>query len=83
MLASLAPSDNSDQKRDPDHALDQVESHCVTPLSLISAALLGRVFPDEPGAAGSDVRVPLDFAVIASDLNGSITGLVLEVAEND
>ena len=83
VLASLAPSDNSDQKRDPDQALDEVESHCVTPLSLISAALLGRVFPDEAGAAGSDARVPLDFAVIASDLNGSITGLVLEVAEND
>ena len=82
VLASLAPSGSCGQKRHPDQAHDQVESHCVTPLALISAALLGGLFPDG-NTDESGATVPLDFAVLGSDLHGSITGLVLEVVEND
>lgn len=82
ILTSMATGGECGQKRHADQAQYEVESHCVTPLGLISAALLGRIFLGETGA-DSDGSVPPEFAVLASDLHGSVTGLVLEVVEND
>jgi 3-oxoacyl-[acyl-carrier-protein] synthase II len=78
VIASLALSGKCGQKIDRDRSPDDVESHCVTPLTSISAALLGGVFPDRSESSSVVDGAP-DFAVIASDMYGSVSGLILEV----
>ena len=79
VLTSSAPGG---QKNDRDRNHDEIESHCVTPLSLISSVLLGGVLPDEI-KADSGKNPSHEFAVIANDMHGSVSGLVLEVVKND
>ena len=70
------------RKKDRKRGVDDVESHCVTPLTTISAALLAGVLP---GADDSELieGESAEFAVIASDMHGSVSGVIFEVVSND
>lgn len=82
VIPSLALSAGCGRAIDRDRADDDVESHCVTPLTSLSAALLAGVFPG--GGTPVSARAGTgDFAVIASDMHGSVSGLILEVVNHD
>ncbi len=82
VLASLALNAGCAKKKDRKRGADDVESHCVTPLTSISAALLAGVLPDHDDSELTEGE-SADFAVIASDMHGSVSGVIFEVVSND
>ncbi len=82
IIPSLALSAGCGRPIDRERAEDDVESHCVTPLASLSAALLAGVVSggDMPMSTRTGTE---DFAVIASDMHGSVSGLILEMVTHD